>query len=91
MKPIKHFEAMKLPLGTFRESSMHDLPSEVAIEQTAFPAVRLKEREVVAALLRKNFDEYTKTTHDDGTADYVVTGLLQAQNTTLWMLRRYLP
>lgn len=85
MERFNRIDAMNLPLRTIRESSMQDLPAEVTSEQAR------KDHEAVAILLRKNFDEYTKTTDNDGTADYLVTGLLQAQNTTLWMLRRYLP
>ncbi|MFI5200791.1 MAG: hypothetical protein ACHQNE_00205 [Candidatus Kapaibacterium sp.] len=73
------------PLNTLGHS-----PAEETIMVDLIDKTR-NDREVVATLLRKNFDDYSKMTHDDGTVDYLVTGLLQAQNTTLWMLRRYLP
>jgi len=50
-----------------------------------------KNREAVATLLKGNFDVNRKSTRDDDTADYLVTGLLQVESRTMWMLRRHLP
>ncbi len=89
------------PVLAVQESIIPDLPAIDTIacgigtgdpeEQAASTATILNDHEIVALLLRKNFDDYDRATRDDSTADYLVTGLLQAQNRTLWMLRRYLP
>ena len=82
---FKAFDPMNTPLQTLQESSTQGQPAKVSTRRAK------NERELVARLLRKNFDDFSKTTHTDGTGDYLVTGLVQAQNTVMWILRRYLP